>query len=265
MQRDAVSTSCNAQPRRAAARLKADGAGRTCISSAAQATRDRGADAEAEGIAGGQHADALPAQRRQARRASASKGSARRGLARDDVSHERQVPLAAEDDCAPQRRRAWPRRADRRHHPRRCRRWSAIFRLKRLRLCPSEDMATPHILILGGTAEARLLAARLGSPAATASRCRWPGAQKRPFAQPAPSAPAASAAPTAWCAYLREREVDLLIDATHPYAARISANAAASAASQGRADRACGALRWQRVEGDRWNAGRQHGGCRRSP
>ncbi len=52
--------------------------------------------------------------------------------------------------------------------------------------------------------------------------------------------------------YLAEHGVDLLIDATHPYAARISANAAQAAAATG--VRAFALVRppWQQMAGDRW-------------
>jgi precorrin-6A/cobalt-precorrin-6A reductase len=52
--------------------------------------------------------------------------------------------------------------------------------------------------------------------------------------------------------YLREARIDLLIDATHPYAAQISANAALAARSAGVT---CWALRrpaWQAQPGDDW-------------
>lgn len=52
--------------------------------------------------------------------------------------------------------------------------------------------------------------------------------------------------------YLREEGIDLLIDATHPYAAQISANAAQAAALTGTT---CWALRrpaWQAQPGDDW-------------
>ncbi|MBJ9974743.1 cobalt-precorrin-6A reductase [Pseudomonas sp. S75] len=52
--------------------------------------------------------------------------------------------------------------------------------------------------------------------------------------------------------YLRAERIDLLIDATHPYAARISANAALAARAAGVA---CWALRrpaWQAQPGDDW-------------
>ncbi|MFR0693280.1 cobalt-precorrin-6A reductase [Enterobacterales bacterium AE_CKDN230030158-1A_HGKHYDSX7] len=52
--------------------------------------------------------------------------------------------------------------------------------------------------------------------------------------------------------YIRERGFDLLLDATHPYAAQISANAARAAQL---ADVPCWALRrpgWQANEGDDW-------------
>lgn len=53
-------------------------------------------------------------------------------------------------------------------------------------------------------------------------------------------------------AFLRKEKVRLLIDATHPYAARISANAAIAADATGIPLIALRRPGWQRVEGDRW-------------
>jgi precorrin-6A/cobalt-precorrin-6A reductase len=52
--------------------------------------------------------------------------------------------------------------------------------------------------------------------------------------------------------HLRAERVDLLVDATHPYAARISANAAAAAAATGVRLLALRRPAWAPVEGDRW-------------
>ncbi|RUW65205.1 precorrin-6A/cobalt-precorrin-6A reductase, partial [Mesorhizobium sp. M1E.F.Ca.ET.063.01.1.1] len=52
--------------------------------------------------------------------------------------------------------------------------------------------------------------------------------------------------------YLREEHIDLLIDATHPYAARISANAAEAARQTGLPILALRRPGWEPVTGDRW-------------
>ena len=54
--------------------------------------------------------------------------------------------------------------------------------------------------------------------------------------------------------YLTEENVELLIDATHPYAARISANAAKAAALAGIQAFALRRAAWAAVEGDRWRS-----------
>ena len=53
-------------------------------------------------------------------------------------------------------------------------------------------------------------------------------------------------------AYLKRENIDLLIDATHPYAARISANAAEAARLAGTRAIALRRPAWEPVEGDRW-------------
>ena len=53
-------------------------------------------------------------------------------------------------------------------------------------------------------------------------------------------------------AYLSDDKVDLLIDATHPYAARISANAAEAARRAGVPILALRRPGWEPVAGDRW-------------
>ena len=52
--------------------------------------------------------------------------------------------------------------------------------------------------------------------------------------------------------YLRDEQVDLLIDATHPYAAAISANAARAADSAGVRLLALRRAPWRKVTGDNW-------------
>lgn len=52
--------------------------------------------------------------------------------------------------------------------------------------------------------------------------------------------------------YLGERKIDLLIDATHPFAMQMSRNAALAAAETGVAFFALSRPAWQRTDGDRW-------------
>ena len=82
---------------------------------------------------------------------------------------------------------------------------------------------THRILILGGTTEARQLAGRL----AARSRIRRHAVACRPHrrtrvAQPVPVRSGGFGGADGLADYLRERQIDLLIDATHPFAARIS-------------------------------------------
>ena len=81
---------------------------------------------------------------------------------------------------------------------------------------------THRILILGGTTEARQLARRPGSANITLSLA---GRTAKPAAQPVPVRIGGFGGSEGLARYLRGNAVDLLIDATHPYAARISTNA----------------------------------------
>lgn len=106
------------------------------------------------------------------------------------------------------------------------------------------------ILILGGTADARKLAGKLATRHAVTLSLA--GRTENPVAQGVPVRVGGFGGAQGLAAYLAENRVDLLIDATHPYAARISANAAAAARL---ADVPAIALRrpaWQRQPGDRW-------------
>ncbi len=112
-------------------------------------------------------------------------------------------------------------------------------------------MAT-RILILGGTTEARELAARLAADARLDVTLSLAGRTANPVRQPVPVRVGGFGGAAGLADHLRARQVDLLVDATHPFAARMSANAAEAARE---ADIPLLALRrpeWVRVEGDRW-------------
>ena len=114
--------------------------------------------------------------------------------------------------------------------------------------------APERLLILGGTAEGRALAAAVEARfapsltviSALAGRTR------------APILPAGNVRIGGFggvdglAAYLREERIGLLIDATHPYATQISAQAREAAAQAGTERLVLVRPPWQPVPGDRW-------------
>jgi len=109
-----------------------------------------------------------------------------------------------------------------------------------------------RILILGGTTEARELAARLAARADLEVIVSLAGRTKSPAPQPAPVRSGGFGGAVGLGEYLDKERIDALVDATHPYANIISANAAA-AAHQARVPLI--ALRrpaWRAAAGDRW-------------
>ncbi|MBL8575954.1 MAG: cobalt-precorrin-6A reductase [Mesorhizobium sp.] len=109
-----------------------------------------------------------------------------------------------------------------------------------------------NILILGGTADARQLAGKLaGRFDVTLSLA---GRTENPVAQGVPVRVGGFGGAEGLAAYLRDNRVDLLIDATHPYAAHISANAAKAAAVANVPAIALRRPAWERQPGDRWTS-----------
>ena len=109
-----------------------------------------------------------------------------------------------------------------------------------------------HVLILGGTAEARQLAGLLAGRRDIKAVLSLAGRTKAPTAQPVPVRVGGFGGSEGLAAYLASERINALIDATHPYAAMISKNAAAAAAS---AQVPLVALRrpaWVAAPGDRW-------------
>jgi precorrin-6A/cobalt-precorrin-6A reductase len=111
---------------------------------------------------------------------------------------------------------------------------------------------TRRILILGGTTEARDLAGRLAGNARLDVTLSLAGRTVAPVRQPVPVRVGGFGGADGLARHLVEQGVDLLIDATHPYAARISANAAAAAQATSVTLLALRRPAWQPVEGDRW-------------
>jgi precorrin-6A/cobalt-precorrin-6A reductase len=113
-------------------------------------------------------------------------------------------------------------------------------------------MMTHRILILGGTTEARQLAGRLSARADLAITLSLAGRTENPLAQDVPTRMGGFGGVDGLADYLGEKRVDLLVDATHPYAAQISANAAEAARRSGVPVMALRRPGWQRTAGDRW-------------
>jgi precorrin-6A/cobalt-precorrin-6A reductase len=109
-----------------------------------------------------------------------------------------------------------------------------------------------RILILGGTAEARQLAGLLATRAEFSTILSLAGRTAAPAAQPVPVRTGGFGGAAGLAEYLAAERIDVLIDATHPYAATMSANAALAAARAGRPLLALRRPPWTAVEGDRW-------------
>ena len=109
-----------------------------------------------------------------------------------------------------------------------------------------------RILILGGTAEARALAQGLAAREEFTVTVSLAGRTAEPLPQAAPVRTGGFGGAEGLARYLRDEQVDLLIDATHPYAATISANAARAADSAGVRLLALRRAPWRKVTGDNW-------------
>lgn len=111
---------------------------------------------------------------------------------------------------------------------------------------------THRILILGGTTEARQLAGKLARRGDFSVTLSLAGRTESPVAQGVPVRVGGFGGAAGLAAHLRQEHVDLLIDATHPYAARISANAAEAASQAGVPILALRRPGWEPIAGDRW-------------
>jgi len=108
------------------------------------------------------------------------------------------------------------------------------------------------ILILGGTAESRALAGALAKRPDCAVTLSLAGRTANPVPQGVPTRSGGFGGAEGLAAYLREETVEMLIDATHPYAAQISANAARASALAGVRLLALRRPAWEQRQGDQW-------------
>lgn len=112
-----------------------------------------------------------------------------------------------------------------------------------------------HVLILGGTTEARRLAERLAAEAPPGLRVTnsLAGRVSAPRTPPGEVRVGGFGGAGGLAAWLHEHTVDLLIDATHPFAGTISSNAAQAAAITHVPLLALRRPGWVPVEGDVWH------------
>lgn len=90
----------------------------------------------------------------------------------------------------------------------------------------------PRVLLLGGTTEASLMARALAEARVDAI-FSYAGRTQTPSAQPLPLRTGGFGGVAGLAAYLRTHAITHLIDATHPFAARMSRNAIAACAETG--------------------------------
>jgi len=109
-----------------------------------------------------------------------------------------------------------------------------------------------RLLILGGTTEASALAKRIAGRPGLDPMLSFAGRTRSPVVPPIPFRIGGFGGIAGLKTYLIETKVDVVIDATHPFAAQMSGNAAAACR-----DLALPLARlirpaWTRKEGDRW-------------
>jgi precorrin-6A/cobalt-precorrin-6A reductase len=109
-----------------------------------------------------------------------------------------------------------------------------------------------HILILGGTTEARELAQHLAPRTDVTVTLSLAGRTASPLAQPVPVRRGGFGGIAGLVQYLRDHVIDALIDATHPYAPTISAHARSAASQTSTPMTTLRRPPWRAVEGDRW-------------
>ncbi|MFF4968208.1 cobalt-precorrin-6A reductase [Streptomyces sp. NPDC001037] len=110
-----------------------------------------------------------------------------------------------------------------------------------------------HVLILGGTTEARRLAADLAARPGIRVTTSLAGRVARPAPVAGEVRTGGFGGPGGLADWLRAHRVDVLVDATHPFAATITANAVRAAAATGTRALLLRRPGWSPGPGDRWH------------
>ncbi len=114
------------------------------------------------------------------------------------------------------------------------------------------NILAPNVLILGGTTEASALA-RLLTQGGWQATLSYAGRTNSPLAQPVPVRVGGFGGVEGLVRYLRDHAVTHLVDATHPFAATMSAHAVEAARMAGTAHIALSRPAWMPGDGDRWH------------
>jgi precorrin-6A/cobalt-precorrin-6A reductase len=110
-----------------------------------------------------------------------------------------------------------------------------------------------RILLLGGTSEATSLAQRLAGESSMSATLSLAGRTANPGASPLPVRIGGFGGVDGLTEYLTRENIDLVIDATHPFAARISNNAIAAIAAADVPLLAIERPPWTPADGDQWS------------
>ncbi len=109
-----------------------------------------------------------------------------------------------------------------------------------------------RVLLLGGASEARALAARVAGEPRLDAVLSLAGRTSAPLAQPLPTRIGGFGGAAGLADYLIRERIDRVIDATHPFAARISANAREACGIAGAPLARLHRAPWTPRPGDRW-------------
>lgn len=109
-----------------------------------------------------------------------------------------------------------------------------------------------RVLILGGTGDAIELAARATEIPGVEVITSLAGRTEHPIVSHSHTRIGGFGGVIGLTDYLREQQIDLLIDATHPFAAQISFNAAAATAAVGIPNLMLIRPAWEPITGDNW-------------
>ena len=110
---------------------------------------------------------------------------------------------------------------------------------------------THNLLVLGGTTEATALCRRLAEER-IAGTISFAGRVERPVRQPLPQRVGGFGGVAGLVDYLRAQRITHVVDATHPFAAQMSANAVDACQEAGVPLIALTRAPWTAVEGDQW-------------
>lgn len=109
-----------------------------------------------------------------------------------------------------------------------------------------------RVLVLGGTSEATALAALLAATPGVEAIMSFAGRTHSPAPQPIPLRSGGFGGAQGLADYLQAERIDVLVDATHPFAAQISDNAAFAATRHHIPLIILSRPAWSREAGDRW-------------